>query len=276
MPFIQLQLRRGLASEWTTANPILASGEIGVELDTTKIKIGNGTSSWNNLPYGLEQVSLQDATTAGNTTDKSISITNSAISINSLTGALTVAGGVGVGGNLNVDGTVVVGNTFLPVGNGVVDIGSPTARFGTVYIAGNTIDIGGTELTANVGNLFVDGKQVLTVEPNTLSIQANSTTVITSSNLLAVGNTVVTLDEFDKNTFTTAKYIVQAVNGTDYHSMEAFLVNDKLNAYLTVYASLKNNIKLIALDADIDSGNVRLRATGFASNNTVKIFSTKI
>jgi hypothetical protein len=58
--------------------------------------------------------------------------------------------------------------------------------------------------------------------------------------------------------------------------MEAFLVNDKINAYLTVYASVKNNVKLINLDADISSGNVRLRATGITANNSVKIFSTKI
>jgi len=45
------KLRRGLASEWTSDNPILRAGEPGIELDTSKMKIGDGVMSWNELPY---------------------------------------------------------------------------------------------------------------------------------------------------------------------------------------------------------------------------------
>lgn len=48
---IQIQLRRGTAAEWTSANPILAEGEIGLELDTDTFKIGNGLTNWNSLAY---------------------------------------------------------------------------------------------------------------------------------------------------------------------------------------------------------------------------------
>lgn len=48
---IQIQLRRGDAADWTSTNPILAEGEVGVEIDTSKLKIGNGTNNWNTLPY---------------------------------------------------------------------------------------------------------------------------------------------------------------------------------------------------------------------------------
>lgn len=47
----RIQLRRGTAAEWTTANPILAHGEPGLETDTNKIKYGDGLSSWSALPY---------------------------------------------------------------------------------------------------------------------------------------------------------------------------------------------------------------------------------
>ena len=40
MPFIQLQFRRSPAAQWTVDNPILASGEMGIEIDTNKFKIG--------------------------------------------------------------------------------------------------------------------------------------------------------------------------------------------------------------------------------------------
>ena len=48
---VQIQQRRGTASQWTTSNPVLAEGEMGVETDTLKVKIGNGTTAWTSLPY---------------------------------------------------------------------------------------------------------------------------------------------------------------------------------------------------------------------------------
>lgn len=55
---IQIQLRRGTSTQWTTTNPILAEGELAVELDTNFFKIGDGIHHWVDLPY----VSLPVAT----------------------------------------------------------------------------------------------------------------------------------------------------------------------------------------------------------------------
>lgn len=48
---LTIKLRRGSASEWTTDNPTLASGEPGFETDTKKLKIGDGIQVWNDLDY---------------------------------------------------------------------------------------------------------------------------------------------------------------------------------------------------------------------------------
>lgn len=48
---VQIQLRRGTAAQWTSANPTLAAGEVGFETDTNKEKIGDGTTAWNSLAY---------------------------------------------------------------------------------------------------------------------------------------------------------------------------------------------------------------------------------
>ena len=45
------QLRRGTSSTWTKNNPLLLAGEPGYQLDTHKVKIGDGTSKWKDLPY---------------------------------------------------------------------------------------------------------------------------------------------------------------------------------------------------------------------------------
>jgi hypothetical protein len=52
MQFIQFRFRRGTASEWSTANTILSSGEMGIETDTKLFKIGDANTNWNNLQYG--------------------------------------------------------------------------------------------------------------------------------------------------------------------------------------------------------------------------------
>lgn len=227
MPFIQFQLRRGLASEWTSVNPILASGEMGLETDTYKVKVGDGVLNWNDLPYGIGQADLQAVTLAGNTTNTAISITNSAVSSNSVTGALTVTGGVGIGGNLNV------GNNITITGNASVNSLSANTTVATNLVLGNAA-------------------------------------------VINVGTSPTVIDSFAVSAYSTAKYIVRAINGASYHSMEAFLVNDGVNVYLTVYASLKNNNNLISLSADINGSNVELKATGASVGNSVKLFATRI
>lgn len=47
----KIQLRRDTEANWTSANPTLASGEIGVETDTNKFKVGDGSTAWNGLDY---------------------------------------------------------------------------------------------------------------------------------------------------------------------------------------------------------------------------------
>jgi hypothetical protein len=47
----RIKLRRDTATNWTTANPILAAGEPGLETDTGKTKYGDGESRWNVLDY---------------------------------------------------------------------------------------------------------------------------------------------------------------------------------------------------------------------------------
>ena len=48
---IQIQIRRGTALEWATANTLLAEGELAAELDTGRFKIGDGITRWNDLIY---------------------------------------------------------------------------------------------------------------------------------------------------------------------------------------------------------------------------------
>lgn len=44
------------AAEWAGKNPLLQRGEIGIEIDTNRMKAGNGYTLWNDLPYMSETV----------------------------------------------------------------------------------------------------------------------------------------------------------------------------------------------------------------------------
>lgn len=45
------QVKRGQSAAWASVNPVLRPGEPGFELDTNKLKIGNGIDAYNDLPY---------------------------------------------------------------------------------------------------------------------------------------------------------------------------------------------------------------------------------
>ena len=47
-----LNHRRNTAANWTSTNPILAFGEVGLETDTGRFKFGDGATAWNSLAYG--------------------------------------------------------------------------------------------------------------------------------------------------------------------------------------------------------------------------------
>lgn len=54
----KIQVRRDTSSNWTSTNPTLAAGEMGLETDSLKMKIGNGSSSWTSLSYASVPVSV--------------------------------------------------------------------------------------------------------------------------------------------------------------------------------------------------------------------------
>lgn len=52
-----LSAKRATAAEWTAEDPTLTEGEIGLERDTGKIKIGDGTTEWTSLDYAAPPAS---------------------------------------------------------------------------------------------------------------------------------------------------------------------------------------------------------------------------
>lgn len=68
----QIQLRRDTAANWTSVNPTLAQGELGVETDTGKIKLGTGSTAWNSLSYFVGNIAGTTLDAIGDVTITSV------------------------------------------------------------------------------------------------------------------------------------------------------------------------------------------------------------
>jgi len=61
-----IQIRRDTASNWSSANPTLAQGELGIETDTLKVKAGTGSANWASLSYLIDTGDYITSTFSGN------------------------------------------------------------------------------------------------------------------------------------------------------------------------------------------------------------------
>lgn len=66
----KIQLKRATAAEWATLNPVLSAGEIGVDLTNHKLKVGDGTTAYNSLPYVEGEIDLSNYYTKSQTYSK--------------------------------------------------------------------------------------------------------------------------------------------------------------------------------------------------------------
>lgn len=125
-----IKLRRGTAAQWTSANSVLADGEPGFETDTNKFKIGNGSDSWNNLPYAAIDPSTASSIYASISYVESTYLPISgSISFDNVTSKPTTLSGYGITDALPVSAST----NFLPTSassnfaSNIISINSQTA-----------------------------------------------------------------------------------------------------------------------------------------------------
>jgi hypothetical protein len=128
-------------------NVLSANNLIFTNSTTNTLQVNGGANIGNLLTVGNTITATGNIVAASGTTSTSTT-----------TGALVVVGGAGVSGNLNIGGTVTVSGNVLPSANVTYNLGSPTQRFGSLYLSGNTIYIG----SATIGS--ANGVLTLTTE----------------------------------------------------------------------------------------------------------------
>lgn len=116
MPLIRVQARSDTASAWTAANPVLLSGEFGVESNTGKVKVGNGVQQWTALSYiGTLEFSVLPPPAVGTGAVGSSALPARSDHTHDQPSAVVcntaaVSGNASVGGSLTVTGSLVGGS----------------------------------------------------------------------------------------------------------------------------------------------------------------------
>lgn len=130
----KIQLRRDTAANWTSANPTLASGELGFETDTGKFKIGNAAgTAWTSLAYAAAAAwsdisgkpSFATVATSGSYND----LTDKPSAYSLPVASSSTLGGVKIGSGVSVDanGYITVSTSYAGTG---ANIFSGTQSFG--------------------------------------------------------------------------------------------------------------------------------------------------
>ena len=144
-----MQQRRDTAANWTSANPTLLAGEIGIESNTLKWKVGTGSTAWTSLGYipafSLSAYPLVNADIAA----------AAAIAYSKL--ATLTSGNIVLGSSANVatstavTGDVTISNTGVTaIASGVIvnaDINASAAIAGSKIVAATTSVVGAVQLS---------------------------------------------------------------------------------------------------------------------------------
>lgn len=89
MSYYKIRPRSGTADQWSTANPVLKEREIGFELPdggvgtgNVKMKMGDGVTTWNELPYAIPIYLSEDDIVQNATTDSEFKVPSASVAKN--------------------------------------------------------------------------------------------------------------------------------------------------------------------------------------------------
>ncbi len=233
-----------------TLTSLSVSGNIGgANVVSATLFVGSGANLTNINGANVSEVAL--ATNVTGATQSNITAVGTLTSI-STTGNITGA-------------NVVSATLFSGSGASLTNING--ANVSEVALATNVTAAAQGNITS-VGTLTS-----LSVSGNVTSAGNGGFTSLTTTRANVAVSGVTVIDSFATTAFRTAKYVIQAKNGSDFESVEALVIHDGTNAFVTVYGIIfTGSTEVIDLNATITAGNVELTANGTAGT-TARVMS---
>ena len=150
-----------------------------------------------------------------------------------------------------------------------------TDATGTNLVLTGNLSVAGIATYEDVKN--IDSIGIVTARSG-IEIGPNSITTIVSLDAATATTTTTdesNIDTFDASTYRSAQYQVQITRGSLYHVTTLNVLHDGTDVYLSEFGTIKTGDALATFDADINSGNVRVRVTpAFSSSTVFKISKT--
>ena len=153
---IKIQVRRGTETEWSTTNPVLSAGELGYDTTNQILKVGDGSSTWLNLPEVDNQTAehvIYDNTRSGLGSE----VTDVQVAIDTIEGR--VANNETDISTAQSDITMITGTGEGSIAKALQD--SKDYTDGEVAVLENRLDIieGGQNVEGSIAFLVNDGIQ---------------------------------------------------------------------------------------------------------------------
>ena len=201
---VKIQLRRDSGVNWTSSNPVLAEGEIGINTTIDQFKIGDGTTAWNSLGYSSANISLNDIgdVTITSAADGDFLRWNGSAWINDAVNLSTDTVG-------NYVDSLVAG-TGVTLSNNSGEGATPTIAIGQSVAAGDSPTFAG--LTINGASIILEGATADDFETTLTVTDPTADRTITFQD--ATGTVALTSDITTHANLTEAHGATGAVVGT--------------------------------------------------------------
>ena len=250
---VRFQLRRDTAANWTSANSVLALGEPGVETDTLKVKVGDGSTAWNSLGYSI----TKDFTDLTNTP--------TTLAAYGITDALSLAG-------LSVTQNAASGSGAITYNNatGVFSYTPPNFEglngnfTGSVFADDSTIMVDGVAATLNLANNTTTD---LTEGTNLYYTDVRADARIAAAGITDLSDADQTVQTTDNVTFSsvTGNVITTQIDSADSSAIE-------IQTDVTMLAGLTVGNHIIPSsneNIDLGSASARFRDLYLSGNSAV-------
>ena len=203
----RLQVRRGTASGWTSANPTLYAGEIGFETDTGRIKIGDGTTSWTSLDYNAV---IPTGFIAGSGIGVSVAADGSTVTISSTNPTLEPEDVTGLTEYIQD----IIGLSGIAAGSGIGVSYNDSTGLTTISLSDPTIQVSDiTDLTSSATELnYLDGSIPGTGVASKAVVLDSNLNIVNLGNVSTTGTLTVGGNLIVNGTTTTVNSTVTTID----------------------------------------------------------------
>jgi hypothetical protein len=239
----RMQQRRGTASQWTSANPVLNAGELGWESDTNKFKIGDGTNHWADLDYFIDSNSTVNPAFGtsivfeGATADSyetTLQVTDPTadrtITLPDVTGTVITTGNLSDITNIGVfTSTITMEGATANDHELTISAGDPTAdrtatfpdATGTIVLDSATQTLTNKTLTTPVISSITNGAATLTLPTSTGTIALTSDIaagIVTESGTQTLTNKTLTSPVVSGLTLSDSSIVIEGSTANDFET----------------------------------------------------------